>query len=550
MLNGNEDLYLPSVIEATIAGKAGDLQPNLWVIGQDSSNLTSIDSFYSSPGRVSISNEESQHEGYSRALDGRAPQTAFQAKPFFTSSLTVGTDTGILRAIALRIGTSLQCQDIKHAEFPSDCNETASLAMNFTNTQFRGVADTYLSDTFYIAPMFSFHICSPAAKNWTRDNDSSHSNREELYIDLQTWRSFATEKSWGLASNVPIRFNFTYHCIADSKLAYFEPMNEWNGHQVQDTVDIKAEEVPHFTGPNTRSNTHKLIYSPAAPGPLATSVRALFGNNTFFNSIINANDTRGANLDVCRALRMPLTGLCTRRSGDGLMCNPYKYESGSTLRCIRPSDSNSPGETEDNYPEDYGLSNATASSRTLAYFLYMWLQRFNNWNSTMAALTLTNFYSARAILDPSRASELYTFSAFDEMETRASETPLALPIYSSPGLRIQKLQMPFTPIVIISLLILLHISGLLALGVCTSMQRTWTASLDGFALLRMGKAMSEALPLVSAAERKEADVLDRTEGWIGDEDEEDGVGSRLLQVGGSGCVVPKARYRTKRELET
>ncbi|KAL8764968.1 MAG: hypothetical protein Q9209_007795 [Squamulea sp. 1 TL-2023] len=553
MLNGNEDLYLPSVIEATIAGKAGDLQPNLWVIGQNSSNLTSMDSFYSSPGRGFNSHGESQKEGYNTPLDG--PQTAFQAKSFFTSSLTVGTDTGILKALALRMSTSLQCQDIIHDEFPSDCNETASLAMNFTNTQFQGVADEYLSDTYYISPIFSFHICSPGAKNWTRDNDSSHSIREELYIDLQTWRSSATEKSWGLASNVPIRYNFTYHCIANSNLAYFEPMNEWNGHQVQDTVDIKAKDVPHFTGLNTRSNTHEPIYSPAAPGPLATSVRALFGNNTFFNSIVNANDIRGANLDVCRALRMPLTGLCTKRGTDSLMCNPYQSQCGSTLRCIRPGSSNCPGKTEDNYPKDYGLSNATASSGTLAYFLYMWLQRFNNWNSTMAALTFTNFYSARAIMDPSRAREL-PYSAFDTMETRARETPLALPIYSSPGLRSQKLHIPFTAIIIISLLILSQIAGLLVLGVYTSMQHTWTASLDGFALLRMGKAMRDALPLISAADGREADVLDRTEGWIGDEDEDenedegDGVGGRLLQVGGSGYVVSKAHYRTKREPET
>ena len=544
MLNGKEDLYLPSVIEATVAGKAGDLQPNLWVIGQNSSNLTSMDSFYSTPGN----GFNSQQEGYNRPLDG--PQTAFHAKPFFTSSLTVGTDTGILKALALRMGTSLQCQDIIHAEFPSDCNEIASLAMNFTNIQFQGVADEYPLD--YIAPIFAFQICSPEAKNWTRDNDSSHNIREELYIDLQTWRSAATEKSWGRASNVPIRYNFTYHCIADSNLAYFEPMNEWNGHQVQDTVDIKAKDMSHFTGPNTRSNTHELIYSPAAPGPLATSVGALFGNNTFFNSIVNANDTQGANLDVCRALRMPLTGLCTQRGRDGLMCNPYKYESGSTLRCIRPSDSNSPGTTEDNYPEDYGLSNATASSGTLAYFLYMWLQRFNDWNSTMAALTLTNFYSARAILDPSRARELHPYQAFDTTGRRATDTPLALPIYSSPGLRSQKLHIPFTAIVIISLLIFSQIAGLLALGVYTSMQHTWTASLDGFALLRMGKAMRDELPLVSAADKEEVNVLDRTEGWIGDEDEDEGngVGGRLLQVGGSGCVISKARYRTKREPET
>ena len=404
MLSGDQDLdLLPSVIEATIAGKAGDLQPNLWLIGRNSSKLTSMDSFYSNPKRFLNSTETYEQESYNKVPYW--PQTAFQVKPFFTSSLTVGTDTGILRALALRMSTSLQCQDIKHAEFPSDCNGTASLAMNFTNTQFQGGNKENLSDTDYISPIFSFHICSPGPNNWARDNDSSHSIREELYLDVQTWPSSAME-----TSTVPIRYNFTYHCIADSTLAYFEPMNEWNGHQVQDMVDIKANDVPHFTGLNTRSNTHELIYSPIAPGPLATPVRALFGNNTFFSSIVNANDTRGANLDVCRALRLPLTGICTTRGtyvdSDRLMCNPYNFQLGSTLYCLRPT-------FDDENPDNYWIPNATADSGTLAYFLYMWLQKFNNWNSTMAALTLTNFYSARAILDPSRAELLLPYSTAD-----------------------------------------------------------------------------------------------------------------------------------------
>ncbi|KAL8667360.1 MAG: hypothetical protein Q9168_007273 [Polycauliona sp. 1 TL-2023] len=558
ILNGNKELYLPSVIEATIAGKAGDLQPNLWIIGQNSSNLTSMDSFYSSTGRF----PDVQPEGYSVPL--QQPQTVFHAKPFFTSSLPVGTDTGILKALALRMSTSLQCQELTHAEFPSDCNETASLAMNFTNTQFQARADEYLSNTYYIAPIFLFHICSPRAQNWTRDNDSSHSLREELYMDLQTWPSSATDKIWGAASNVPIRYNFTYHCTADTNLGYFEPGNEWNRHQVQDNVDItNTTNAPHFTGLNTRSDTHGLIYSPTAPGPLATSIRALFVNNTFFNSIINANDTRGANLDVCHALRMPLTGLCSQRGSDKLMCNPYISQSGSTLRCIRPSDSNSQSTTEDNYPEDYGLANATASDGTLAYFLYMWLQRFNDWNSTMAALTATNFYATRALLDPSRARDL-DFSSFDSETTmyksdsdndKSKMVPYALPIYSSPGLQIQKLHAPFLALVIIGVLIAAQVAGLLALGVYST-RRTWTVSLDGFAMLRIGQAMrreEDTLPLISAAEAKEAAVLDRVEGWVGAEDADpdeksssgrgagDG-GARFLVLGGKGDVVSKARY--------
>ena len=111
-------------------------------------------------------------------------------------------------------------------------------------------------------------------------------------------------------------------------------MNDWNLHQIQKMVNIKADHIARYTGPNARSDTRELNYSPTVPGPLATSIRALFGNNTFFNSIINANNTRGANLDVCHDLRIPLTGLCVRRGVDGLMCNLYQSESGSTLRCL------------------------------------------------------------------------------------------------------------------------------------------------------------------------------------------------------------------------
>ena len=74
--------------------------------------------------------------------------------------------------------------------------------------------------------------------------------------------------------------------------------------------------------------------------------------------------------------------------------------------------------------------------------------------------------------------------------------------------------------------------------------------------------MKDTLPLISAVDAREADVLDSTEGWIGDEADDDdradydndddhegkGVsGVRLLQVGGSGGVLSETRYRTKRE---
>ena len=112
-----EDAYLSDVIEATVASRAADPQPKLWVPGQQTSNITTFDSFYTGeytsegnlqPGLWVENPNASIPDGNDDAVSRK--QIKFAPKPFFTSSLLVGTDTGILRALALRIGSSLQCQ--------------------------------------------------------------------------------------------------------------------------------------------------------------------------------------------------------------------------------------------------------------------------------------------------------------------------------------------------------------------------------------------------------------------------------------------------------
>ena len=84
----------------------------------------------------------------------------------------------------------------------------------------------------------------------------------------------------------------------------------------------------------------------------------------------------------------------------------------------------------------------------------------------------------------------------------------------------------------------------------TSLRHTWTASLDGFALLRIGKAIEDdTLPLVLMTDSKEVNSLNSTEGWIGDENEGNELDSRMLELGGGGFATPKARYRTTRGAE-
>lgn len=102
---------------------------------------------------------------------------------------------------------------------------------------------------------------------------------------------------------------------------------------------------------------------------------------------------------------------------------------------------------------------------------------------------------------------------------------------SSPGMVIQKLDISLAGILVISVLILIQLIGLLALAVYPSSRPTWTESLDSFAVLRLGAAMANELPLISSVEAKDLAVLDEKEGWIG---EESGTTRKRLAIDGYG----------------
>lgn len=151
-----------------------------------------------------------------------------------------------------------------------------------------------------------------------------------------------------------IVYNFTYHCISNSTLAYFEPPNYWNNHQVQDVVDLGAKDTHHLTGSNTEASQGNLTYHITSSGPFLASINAIFGKNTFFDNIAKANDTSDTNLEICEAFRMALTGLCTS-TGLESMCNPYQDSSsspGPVIDCItRGGDDSSNPNTDHQHPD-------------------------------------------------------------------------------------------------------------------------------------------------------------------------------------------------------
>lgn len=76
----------------------------------------------------------------------------------------------------------------------------------------------------------------------------------------------------------------------------------------------------------------------------------------------------------------------------------------------------------------------------------------------------------------------------------------------------------------ISAVLALHLTGLWLLAIFAITVPTWTMSLDSWALIRMGAAISKdehaELPLLANIPADEAEVLDHTDGWVGEAEAE------------------------------
>ena len=109
------DANVADVIEATVAGKATDPLPNLWLTANNAPNPANFSAFYV------------------QSDDDSVKQTSFSSPSFFTSSLIVGSDTRVLKMFAPRLNTSLRCEQIASDDFPpfTTISRTLQYAIEF-----------------------------------------------------------------------------------------------------------------------------------------------------------------------------------------------------------------------------------------------------------------------------------------------------------------------------------------------------------------------------------------------------------------------------------
>lgn len=99
--------------------------------------------------------------------------------------------------------------------------------------------------------------------------------------------------------------------------------------------------------------------------------------------------------------------------------------------------------------------------------------------------------------------------------------------------------------IFVSILLGLYILMLIPLAVYAAWTPHWTAQLDSFAMMRIGDAIAEKLPLTVGQNRDTIKSLDEIPGWVGDTSEKEPLGR--LGLGAGRSLASRANRRVECE---
>ena len=496
------NLTISNVIFETINGGLTDSQPNLWTTRPGAMNLTSI------AAALETGANAMNLTRVSPALEQTPDPSGYQALPleYFSSALPVGSNTGVLRNLAIRMNTSIDCQLIPQSLFPATCSSENTFYRGFSNIANDSDPNPYYSGTLYPGhPRYRGRICAPGKEfksPWknTADRQDIH---EDLWIDIEFSNLTAPKFFRGYNVNLAERANFTQHCTSNSTLGFYELPNYWNNN----TVGPLLTRVLSPSYNRTYDDDYMIAgdsfnYSLQVPGPLMTSTLAIFGPNTFFDIVAEPKTNevlqyRSLSQALCSQLRYPFSGLV--QSGpvfrDGVEYRPFSDWDipATSLSCVSRNE----------------------GSSALLIALMSFMPQFASPINTIAALTFTAYSVHKHLLTTSVSSSGHVIS-------------------QAYGTTHQKPEMSTAAMIVITLLLAFQLCGLSFLAGYAYIRPSWTETLNAKAILKIGaeiaqtKNVSDHVPggiRLATSHKEMAPLLDQTEGWVGradcDEDTED-----------------------------
>lgn len=189
---------------------------------------------------------------------------------------------------------------------------------------------------------------------------------------------------------------------------------------------------------------------------------AIFGNNSFFFTAVNVSDISAGDKysQICQEASIPFLNLVH------LFQNP----------------AGCPG-------VDFYFENDSIGAEQLALLIFRFIQIFNDSQQANQPPGSALFFANQAVL---------TLTA-----DATSNLGSARYIYRSDGHHTQKPFISLPAIIVVSVLMLLQITGLLSLRVYNYRNPAWTDSLDAFAMARIGASLQAgSLPAIHLLERR------------------------------------------------
>lgn len=482
--------------------------------------------------------------------------------PFWVSAIPNGTTTGVLRQHAMRLNSSVSCQPVAVEDFPKRCLGpypfTAEYSWNHTavgndtanEPQLHGVNDYRLS------------VCVPGDYThspWNRSRDAL-TIHEKIYLALAFGNASAGTNMLLADAQKP----FGVHCSVNTTRGYFELGNAFNAFLPQPLLEKfpraaesaqyndyddggTIDRYPPYTGPMYVRMTfiplrhHRLMFPSDngtdynlgagvptdmpvtyqrngedsesylnAPGPLAISAVALFGNESFFGMSKRAMQvgSRVAMEDLCQTYRIPF--LSADRP-DFLDFNG---------NCQRTTLESGEPESADQYGYD------------ITSQLLSWFRAFNDTSAAVNALGIATYYASEALL---------TQGANAAHGSRS--------IYSSDGRTTQRPSMSIGSMIALCALLAVEVVGLTLIAVYRWRTPTWTSTLRSLTVAQLANTMDRGtLPSAGSSNDRVLQVLHQIDGRVGvavvDNDGGKSVVEQLVHGGPGSLPAPSPRERS------
>ncbi|KAL2811415.1 hypothetical protein BJX63DRAFT_444099 [Aspergillus granulosus] len=412
----------------------------------------------------------------------------------FLAQLPSSFHTGLLRQFLPRINSTAQFQPIGEAEFPENCDQIPNaFFVEYTNST--RYYDTELMQTW------SLKACMPAnvtESPWKATRDR-HDFSEELYIDV-------TLENYNLGYN----HRALYRITLNTTTGYFELPNYMNGgvagflldQDPNELCDDRCEYQEGYAWLKRRSEKRETHITPVpgdlqvvrSKGPLLTIAMALFGDGSYI-------ETRAKHPE---------------RYGPLVTRNYSSFDQPSHISACRDFVPLGHLLPDARISENHCIRNSDGADTGIHYQVAYWLMNFLE-----PIDQLENAFNAAAFIATKKWLEhpmMATFSG-DRRVNFDMGADTQVPVISLAG------------ITVVSALLGLHVLALLLLGLYSAWSPRWTKRLDSFAMMRIGGAISQHVPLLMAHRLNMVKGLRAVPGWIGDQmPESEPVG--MLGLGG------------------